>query len=115
MRQSFVVNMLMNMENVRDGIPYLKPVVAGPGNWVGGTVIVDERGLCFRMNVLNKPFQKDVEPIEISGQSIRSVAIGRMLIFFKTVDVETDLGLVRFRGGSIQELYEAIVPFCGAD
>jgi hypothetical protein len=78
------------------------------GNWVGGTVRVDGTGILFRMNAPNRLFQLQTGHLFFQAENIRSVSYGRILLVFKTVDVHSSRGLLRFRTFSSPGLHRAI-------
>lgn len=49
------------------------------------------------MNRLNGLFQENTQDYQLEYADIVSVGFGRMMIFAKTVDLETTSGLVRLR------------------
>jgi hypothetical protein len=91
-----VCNFLMSRDNVAiGGIP--GSMASLYGNWVGGRFELTDTTFSFSMNKLNKTFQKDTGAIVIPRAAIRSATRGSMMIFFATVDLETDLGKYRIR------------------
>jgi hypothetical protein len=96
--------MLMRVDNARIEFPPIGPNVKRYGNWVGGTLCIGDEGLLFHMNAANKLFQKNTEPVCISRECIKTVTLGKMLLFFTTVDVKLAGGTVRFRGYKSAEM-----------
>ncbi len=98
-----LANLLMPMSNADlGGMGARKrrnvgPAVAATGNWVGGRFELTERHIRFRMNALNKRFQKDTGMVEIPLAEITGIDRGRMLRFFATADITTPTGHYRFR------------------
>ncbi|HHL22760.1 MAG TPA: hypothetical protein ENJ52_14705 [Aliiroseovarius sp.] len=98
-----LANLLMPMSNVDlGGIGARKrgavgPAVVATGNWVGGRFELTGRHIRFRMNAMNRRFQKDTGMIEIPLDDITGIDRGRMLWFFATADITTPTGRYRFR------------------
>jgi hypothetical protein len=91
-----VCNFLMSKENVAiGGLP--RAMTDKMGNWVGGRFEVNETVFRFSMNALNKAFQKDPGAVIIPRAAIRKVTKGTLMMFFATVDLDTDLGKFRIR------------------
>ncbi len=67
------------------------------GNWIGGTVLLRDNLLVFTTNAMNAAFQKDDSDVVVPYAEITTVELGRMMILFKTVDLETSFGKLRFR------------------
>ena len=62
-------------------------------------VETEPRQMVFSINALNKVFQKNTSPVEIDYSRILDVQFGKVLLFFKSVDVHLDNGQsTRFRG-----------------
>ncbi len=98
-----LANLLMPMSNADLGgmgahkRRNVSPAVAATGNWVGGRFELTERHIRFRMNALNKRFQKDTGMVEIPLTEITGIDRGRMMRFFATADITTPTGRYRFR------------------
>ncbi len=91
-----VCNFLMAQSNVGiGGIP--ADMTRKLGNWVGGRYQLSADDFTFSMNSLNKVFQKDTSAIIIPRSAIRRATKGKMMMFFATVDLETDMGKFRIR------------------
>ena len=67
------------------------------GNWIGGAVVLREDHLIFSTNALNEMVQEDSSDLVVPYREITSIALGRLMMLFKTVDLGTRLGKVRFR------------------
>lgn len=67
------------------------------GNWVGGHIHCLDDRLVFMMNALNRKHQHDTADIVIPYIEIRSVRLGRIKGLAKTVEAETEQGLLRVR------------------
>ena len=87
------------------------------GNWVGGAVHLHEDYLVFSTNALNAVFQADSSDLTIPYSQIKACQAGKMMLLFKTVDLETGMGTVRFRcmGSSNDRLLAEIQRRCTAD
>jgi hypothetical protein len=91
-----VCNFLMARDNVAiGGLP--KAMTEKLGNWVGGRFELNESVFRFSMNGLNKVFQRDTGAVVIPRSAIRRASKGTMMMFFSTVDLETDMGKFRIR------------------
>lgn len=73
--------------------------VARVGNWVGGRFLLTPERLVFQTNALNRGFQADSSAVTICLGQVRRIETGRMLRFFKTLDLTTEDGLFRLRTG----------------
>lgn len=80
------------------------------GNWIGGTVLLREDHLVFSTNAINAAFQEDDSDLVVRYSEITSCELGRMMMLFKTVDLETGFGDLRFRcmGSSNDKLIEEL-------
>lgn len=80
------------------------------GNWIGGTVLLREDDLIFSTNAINAAFQEDGSDLVVPYTEITSCELGRMMMLFKTVDLETGFGKLRFRcmGSSNDKLIEEL-------
>lgn len=68
------------------------------GNWIRGTVTLNNMHVRFSTNRLNALMQQDASDLVIPYNEIASCRLGRLAIFLKTVDLETKQhGTVRFR------------------
>ena len=67
------------------------------GNWIGGTVLLRDDHLVFSTNAMNAAFQEDASDVVVPYAEITSIERGRMMIIFKTVDLDTSFGRLRFR------------------
>ena len=67
------------------------------GNWIGGAVVLRDDHLIFSTNALNALAQEDSSDLVVPYREITSIALGRMMMLFKTVDLNTRIGKVRFR------------------
>lgn len=91
-----ICNFLMDQANVNiGGIP--ATMAKKMGNWVGGQYTLTETEFQFSMNKLNAAFQKDASTVVIPRAAIRKATKGRLMIFFATVDLHTDVGYFRVR------------------
>jgi len=92
-------NFLMPLENVDEASVPQAAMRWGRrlGNWVGGSVAIDNVDITFRMNAMNAKFQKDTSDVVIPRQQIESVGEGSLLRFFRTVDIKANGRLFRFR------------------
>ncbi len=103
---AMICNCLYSMDNVRQNSTnvVVRAVVKSVGNWVGGTLRGFENEMVFSINKLNAGFQTSTVPLLIPYEEVRSVSMGRMMGFFKTVDVEMVGGIARFRGWGAKNL-----------
>jgi hypothetical protein len=95
-----VCNFLMSTGNVALGSPVggiVKAQTIKMGNWVGGRFELTGTEFRFSMNKLNAAFQKDTGAVTIPRTAIRTATKGRMMMFFSTVDLDTDIGSFRIR------------------
>jgi hypothetical protein len=68
------------------------------GNWIRGTVTLNNDHVRFSTNRLNALLQEDASDIVIPYEDIRSCTLGRLAFVLRTVDLDTKrLGTVRFR------------------
>jgi SseB protein N-terminal domain len=67
------------------------------GNWIGGSVILRDDHLIFTTNAINAIYQQDASDLLVPYTAITACQIGRMVRFFKTVDLNTSAGDIRFR------------------
>jgi hypothetical protein len=84
------------------------------GNWTGGAVHLRRNSLIFSTNAINAKFQESLADLVLSYDEINTCRLGRMMIIFKSVDLETDNGVVRFRcwGASNDKLVDELVYRC---
>jgi hypothetical protein len=95
-----VCNFLMPNDNVAVAGPVgsiVKKQTAKRGNWVGGRFELTGTEFRFSMNKLNAAFQKDTAAVTIPRSAIRKATKCRMMMFFSTVDLDTDIGSFRVR------------------
>ena len=97
-----VCNFLMSSTNVRiAGSSALAAPIRGltmaVGNWVGGKFSLSPTEFRFSSNKMNKLFQADASDVVISRSAIRAATKGKMMLFFATVDLDTDMGTFRVR------------------
>lgn len=80
------------------------------GNWIGGSVLLRDDHLVFSTNAMNAAFQEDDSDVVVPYAEITSIELGRMMYVFKTVDLETTFGEIRFRcmGSSNNKLMEEL-------
>lgn len=80
------------------------------GNWIGGSVLLRDDHLVFSTNAINAAFQQDDSDLVVPYAEITSCELGRMMMLFKTVDLETGFGQLRFRcmGSSNDKLLEEL-------
>lgn len=107
---TFKCNALIPEREARSVRPAVDRSVARVGNWIGGAVHLLPEGLVFSMNALNAEYQQDDSDHFIAWPDITACTIGRMLLFFRTVDLETRTGPVRLRcwGAANDALHAAI-------
>ena len=87
-----------------------KSAVQRHGNWVGGTVKCFDDRVVFSMNAINAKFQQDNADLVVPYADMSAPRFGSMMWLFKTVDVDTVGGLMRFRcaGKSSQRLVDLL-------
>lgn len=92
-------NFLMPLENVDETSVPQEAMRWGRhlGNWVGGSVAIDNENITFRMNAMNAKFQKDTRDVVIQRRQIETIAEGNLLRFFRTVDIKANGRVFRFR------------------
>jgi len=85
------------------------------GNWGTGTLLCFETEMVFSGKASLRPFKKTAEPLVIEYQDIKGVWLGTMMFMAKTVDLDTNIGRVRFRawGENNQHLYGFLLSEIG--
>ncbi|MEO0358956.1 MAG: hypothetical protein AAF386_11825, partial [Pseudomonadota bacterium] len=63
------------------------PLGAAAGNWVGGTVTVNDTDVTFAMNGVNGSLQNNTRGLAVQVADITSNDLGRMFGLAKTVDM----------------------------
>jgi len=107
---TFKCNALIGERQARQVNRAVDRSVAQFGNWIGGAVHLLPDRLVFSVNALNAGFQQDASDHVIPWSEITSCTIGRMLLVFRTVDLETRTGPIRLRcwGSANDALHAAI-------
>ena len=109
-----VANLKMAMTNVGSVAAPVVPIVAMFGNWVGGRFTLTQSHMQFQMNGMNAKLQKDTGPAGFALADVTSIAKGKMLILFSSVDVVAGGVEYRFRcgPGTTKTLLEKLRNLC---
>lgn len=81
----------------RQAIAWLRVFTMFAGNWIRGTVRLEDDQLVFSTNALNALHQENASDFALAFSEISSATLGRLAGFLKTVDLETPRGTVRLR------------------
>jgi hypothetical protein len=67
------------------------------GDWTDGTVILRGDHLVFTTNAINAIYQHEASDLLVQYSAITACQLSRMMKLFKTVDLKTTAGDLRFR------------------
>ena len=71
------------------------------GNWVGGTVTLRRNNLVFSTNAMNSQLQENADDLVATYSQISSCALGRMMMLFKTADLQTSFGELHLKAACV--------------